>query len=181
MPRLRSWSTVLGLSLLVGGVALGESTPVISVDLPYDNYNLQLRGDDVVSRDLQLHRSDKEIRGRALGGLAQLTLKPDGASGVINGSPVNLKVRKQGDTLFAEGGFINGPVTLRFSPRNLHVYINRCRYELQSTGTGGWYEGPRGCDSKLLPPVRFFVPPELLARGPAEQAALLLFALAPAQ
>jgi hypothetical protein len=162
-------------------VALGESTPVISVDLPYDNYNVQLVGDDVVSRDLQLHRSDKEIRGRALGGLAQITLKPDGASGVINGSPVNLKVRKQGDTLFAEGGFINGPVTLRFSPRNLHVYINRCRYELKATETGGWYEGPRGCDSKLLPPVRFFVPPELLARGPAEQATLLLFALAPAQ
>lgn len=165
----------------MGGVALGESTPVISVDLPYDNYNLQLRGDDVVSRDLQLHRSDTEIRGRALGGMAQLTLKPDGASGAINGSPVNLKVRKQGDTLFAEGGFINGPVTLRFSPRNLHVYINQCRYELKPTEAGGWYEGPRSCDSKLLPPVRFFVPSELLERSPSEQAALLLFALAPAR
>lgn len=165
----------------MGGVALGESTPVISVDLPYDNYNLQLRGDDIVSRDFQLHRSDTEIRGRALGGMAQLTLKPDGASGSINGSPVNLKVRKQGDTLFAEGGFINGPVKLRFSPRNLHVYIDQCTYELKPTGAGGWYEGQRSCDSKLLPPVRVFVPPELLERSASEQAALLLFALAPAR
>jgi hypothetical protein len=181
MPRLRFWSSVLGLGLLVGGVALGEPTPAISVNLPYDNYNLQLRGDDVVSRDLQLHRSETELRGRALGAFTWLTLKTDGASGVIGGTPVNLKVRKQGDTLFAEGGFINGPVTLRFSPRHLHVYVNQCTYELKLTENEGWYEGPRSCDSRLLPPVRFFVPPEFLARGSAEQAALLLFALASAR
>ncbi|WP_375766270.1 hypothetical protein NR798_31830 [Archangium gephyra] len=162
-------------------MALGESTPVISVDLPYDNYNLQLRGDDVVSRDIQLHRSDTEIRGRALGGTAQLTLKPDKAAGVIGGSPVNLKVRQEGDALVAEGGFINGPVTLRLSPSDFHVYIDQCTYRLKSTGAEGWYEGRRSCDSKLLPPVRVFVPPELLSRGPAEQAALLLLALAPAR
>lgn len=163
----------------MGGVAFGDSPPVISVDLPYDNYTLQLMGDEVVSRDLQLHRSDTEIRGRALGTMTRLTLKADGASGVIGGTPVNLKVHKQGDTLFAEGGFIDGPVTLRFSPRNLHVYINRCRYEL--TFTEGSYVGPRGCASRLLPPVRLSVPPELLTRGPSEQAALLLFALASAR
>ena len=178
MPLLRSWSSVLGLCLLVGGVALAEGTPVISVDLPYDNYNLQLRGDDVVSRDLQLHRSATGIRGRAPGGVAQLTLKKDGVTGAVGSSPVNLKVRTEGDTLFAEGGFIDGPVTLRFSPKELHVYISQCRYEL--TATQGVYEGRRSCDSRMLPPVRFSVPPELLKRSPAEQAALLLFALAPA-
>jgi hypothetical protein len=149
------------------------------VDLPYDNYNLQLRGDDILSRDLQLHRSATEIRGRVLGTAAQLTLKKDGASGVIGSRPVNLKVRKEGDTLFAEGGFIDGPVTLRWSPKELHVYINQCRYELAYTE--GVYEGRRSCDSRLLPPVRFSVPPQLLERGPAEQAALLLFALVPAR
>ncbi|HYO66333.1 MAG TPA: hypothetical protein VEU33_09645 [Archangium sp.] len=159
-------------------MALAEGTSVISVDLPYDNYNLQLRGDDVVSRDLQLHRSAKEIRGRALGSVAQLTLKKDGVSGAVGNSPVNLKVRMEGDTLLAEGGFIDGPVTLRFNPKELHVYISQCRYEL--TSTQGVYEGRRSCDSKVLPPVRFSVPPEFLKRSPAEQAALLLFALAPA-
>ncbi|HYO60088.1 hypothetical protein [Archangium sp.] len=161
-------------------MAVGQSaSPVIAVDLPYESYNLQLRGDDVVAPDIQLHRSAKELRGRALGGVAWLTLKEDGASGVVDATPVNLKVHKQGDTLLAEGGFINGRVTLRFSPKELHVYINQCRYEL--TYTEGWYQGPRSCDSRLLPPVRLFVPPELLGRGPAEQAVLLLFALAPAR
>lgn len=149
------------------------------MDLPYDNYNLRLQGDEVVSRDLQLHRDGTELRGRVLGATAQLTLKKDGASGVIAGRPVNLKVRKEGDTLLAEGGFIDGPVTLRWSPKELHVYINQCRYEL--TYTEGWYEGRRSCDSRLLPPVRFSVPPQLLERSPAEQAALLLFALVPAR
>lgn len=163
----------------MGGLALGQSTPAISVDLPYDNYNLQLRGDEVVSRDFQLHRSGTVIRGRALGVVAQLTLKKDGASGAVGISPVNLKVRTEGDTLLAEGGFVDGPVTLRFSPKQLDVYISQCRYEL--TYTGALYEGRRSCDSRLLPPVRVSVPPELLERGPAEQAVLLLFALAPAR
>ncbi|MCY1076649.1 hypothetical protein [Archangium lansingense] len=158
-------------------MALGNSTPVISVDLPYDNFNVELRGDDIVSREMQLHRSDTELRGSALGGTVKLELKPDKATGVIGGRPVNLKLRKQGDTLFAEGGFFDGPVTLRFSPKNLHVYVNQCTYDLKATENEGWYEGPRSCTSKLLPPVRVFVPPELLARGSAEQAALLLFTL----
>ncbi|OJT20519.1 hypothetical protein BO221_31465 [Archangium sp. Cb G35] len=178
MPLLRSWSSVLGLGLLVGGVALAEGTSVISVDLPYDNYNLQLRGADIVSRDLQLQRVGTELRGRALGSVAQLTLKKDGVSGAVGTSPVNLKVRTEGDTLLAEGGFIDGPVTLRFSPKELHVYISQCRYELAFAQ--GVYEGRRSCDSRLLPPVRFSVPPDLRERSPAEQAALLLFALAPA-
>ncbi|HEX5752018.1 MAG TPA: hypothetical protein VFZ09_37715 [Archangium sp.] len=159
-------------------MALAEGTPVISVDLPYDNYNLQLRGDDVVSRDLQLHRTPTEIRGRALGSVAQLSLEKDGVSGAVGNSPVNLKVRTEGDSLIAEGGFIDGPVTLRFSPKELHVYISQCRYEL--TSTQGVYEGRRSCDSRLLPPVRITVPAGLRERSPAEQAALLLFALAPA-
>lgn len=181
MPRLRSWSSVVGLGLLLGGVALGDSPPVISLDLPYDNFNVQLRGDDIVSRDMQLHRSDTELRGRAPGGFVKLALQKDKATGVVGGSPVNLKIRQQGDTVFAEGGFINGPVTLRFSPRNLHVYVNQCTYDLKATETQGWYEGRRSCDSKLLPPVRVFVPPELVARGASEQAALLLFSLAAAR
>jgi hypothetical protein len=105
-------------------------------------------------------------------------LKEDGASGVIGPTPINLKVRKQGDTITAEGGFVGGRVTLRLNARELHVYINQCRYEL--TNTDGWYQGPRSCDSKLVPPVRLFVPPELLSRGATEQATLLLFALASA-
>jgi hypothetical protein len=181
MSSFRSWSrgSLLGLGLLVGGVAADASEPpVISVNLPYESYNVQLNGEDVLSPDIQLHRSATELRGRVLGEAARLTLKGDGASGVVGATPINLKVRKEGDTLVAEGGFVAGRVTLRLNPKELHVYVNQCRYEL--TYTEGWYQGPRSCDRKLAPPVRLFVPPELLSRGPAEQAALLLFALATA-
>ncbi|PTL75290.1 hypothetical protein [Vitiosangium sp. GDMCC 1.1324] len=181
MPSLRSWSrgSLLGVGLLVGGVAAGApDSPVIAVHLPYESYNLQLSGDDVLSADIQLHRSATELRGRALGTAARLTLKEGGASGVVGSTPVNLKVHKEGDTLLAEGGFVDGRVTLRFNSKELHVYINQCRYEL--TYTEGWYEGPRSCDSRLAPPVRLSVPPEFLSRSASEQAALLLFALAPA-
>lgn len=181
MSLLRSWSrgSLLGLGLLAGGVAVGASeSPVISVHLPYESYNLQLSGEDVVSPDIQLHRSATELRGRALGEAAQLTLKEDGVSGVVGPTPVNLKVHKQGDTVTAEGGFVGGRVTLRLNNKELNVYVNQCRYEL--TNTDGWYQGPRSCDSKLAPPVRLFVPPELRSRGASEQATLLLFALASA-
>ncbi|QRK07909.1 hypothetical protein JQX13_49425 [Archangium violaceum] len=149
--------------------------PAISVDLPYRSFNLQFSGDDVFSPDLQIHRSGTELRGRALGLATLLTLKEDGVSGVVGSIPINLKVRKEGDTLIAEGGFIDGRTKLRFSPKALHVYINQCTYDL--TFAEGVYQGPRSCDSRFSPPVRISVPPELLSRGASEQAALLLFAL----
>ncbi|WNG38509.1 hypothetical protein F0U60_36340 [Archangium minus] len=178
MSLLRSWSrgTLLSLGLLVGGVAVGApELPAISVDLPFRSFNFQFSGADVFSPDVQLRRSATELRGRALGQATLITLKEDGASGVVGSIPINLKVRKEGDTLLAEGGFIDGRVKLRFNPKTLHVYINQCTYEL--TYTEGVYQGPRSCDRRFSPPVRISVPSELLSLSPSEQAALLLFAL----
>ncbi|HEX8826056.1 MAG TPA: hypothetical protein VF794_39485 [Archangium sp.] len=178
MRSLHSWSlrSLLALGLLVGGGAADAAeSPAISVRLPFNQYNLQLRGEDVVSLSLQLHRTPTGLRGRAFDVPTQLTLKEGGVSGVVGSTPVNLKVRQEGDTVHAEGGFINGRVTLRFSPAELHVYINQCTYKL--TYTEGRYMGPRSCDSRLAPPVELAVPSMFQALTPVEQATLLLFAL----
>ena len=179
MRLLRFWSIrfLLCLGLVVGGVAVGQpEPPAIAVRLPFRSYNLRFSGDDVYSLDVQLHRSPTKWRGRAFGRVANLTLKEDGVSGVIGAAPVNLKVREEGDILLAEGGFLGGPVRLRFSPKELHLYMGGCTYELAYTE--GRYQGPRSCDSNLAPAVQVSVPDAFGGLGPTEQATLLLFSLA---
>lgn len=177
MRSLRSWflRSFLVLGLVAGGGAVAADAPAISVRLPYNAYNLRFQGEDVVSLAIQLHRSPTELRGRAFGAPTLLTLKEGGVSGVVGGTPVNLKIRQEGDTVQAEGGFINGRVTLRYSPEELHVYINQCTYKL--TYSEGRYVGPRNCDSSLLPPVELGLPAMFQQLAPAEQVTLLLLAL----
>lgn len=177
-PRSRFLGSLLGLGLLLSGVAAAESElPAITVRLQYQAYNLSLSEDAVTSQGIQLHRSATALRGRAFGTVADLALKEDGVSGVLGDTPVNLKVRKEGDTVLAEGGFMGGPVKLRFNAKQLQLYVNRCRYDLTYVD-GGRYEGRRSTDRALAPPIQLTVPPALQQRAPAEQVALLLFALA---
>ncbi|HLM46045.1 MAG TPA: hypothetical protein VK458_19395 [Myxococcaceae bacterium] len=179
MRSLRSWSlgSLLALGLLVGGGAVAANEPAIGVRLPFNAYNLRFEGEDVVSLAVQLRRSPTELRGRVFDAPTLLTHKEGGISGIVGSTPVNLKVRQEGDTVHAKGGFINGPVTLRYSPRELHVYINQCTYRL--TYTDGRYIGPRSCDSRLVPPVEVSLPDMFQQLAPVEQATLLLLALTP--
>jgi hypothetical protein len=179
MRSLRSWSlrSLLALGLLVGGGAVAADDPAIAVRLPFNAYNLRFQGEDVVSLAVQLHRSPTELRGRVFDAPALFTLKDGGVSGIVGPIPVNLKVRQEGDTVHAEGGFINGRVTLRYNPRELHVYINQCTYKLEHTE--GRYLGRRSCDSRLAPPVEVALPEMFQGLAPVEQATLLLLALTP--
>jgi hypothetical protein len=177
MRSLRSWSlrSLLALGLLVGGGAVAADAPAIAVRLPFNAYNLRFEGEDVVSLGVQLHRSPTELRGRVFGAPSLFTLKEGGVSGVVGPTPINLKVHQEGDSLKAEGGFLNGRVTLSFNAQELHVYIDQCTYKL--TYTEGRYVGPRSCSRKLAPPVEVALPEMFQQLAPVEQATLLLLAL----
>jgi hypothetical protein len=167
----------LGVGLLAGGVAsaIPENAPAIGVQLWRTSYNLRFSGNDVLSSGVQLHLDSGSARGR-IGGLdAQHTLKDDKITGVVGGQHTNLKVKKEGDTLKAEGGFLGKRVELRYSPTELHAYMTGCTYDLKYVE--GVYEGRRSCDVSLAPPVRVTVPNALAERTPSEQSLLLLLAL----
>lgn len=179
MPHLRSrvLGSLLGLGLLLSGVAAAESkAPAITVQMTDSAYNLMLSEDAVTSPNIQLHRSTTELRGRAFGAVANLLLTEDAVSGAVGGNPVNLKVHKEGDTLIAEGGFMNSPLKLRFNAKELVVDINRSHYPL--TFSSGRYVDMRSQKDHVAPFVQLTVPSELQQRAPSEQVALLVLALA---
>ncbi len=175
--RSQRMRCALGVGLLAGGVAsaIPADAPAIGVQLWRTSYNLRFSGNDVLSAGVQLHLDSGAARGR-IGGLdAQMTLKDDKVTGVVGGQHTNLKVKKEGDTLKAEGGLLGKRVELRYSPTELHAYMTGCTYDLKYVE--GVYEGRRSCDVSLAPPVRVTVPNALSERTPAEQAMLLLLAL----
>jgi hypothetical protein len=167
---------MLGMGLLVGGVALGASNePAIAVRLPQAAYNVRLVDGNVVANHIQLNWTPTKMQGRAFGTVAMLSLKQDQVSGHIGGVPVNLKARTEGGVLIGEGGFLRGPAQVRFSPQELHVYLNGCSYRLKLVGDR--YEGPRSCDSLLAGPVTVGLPEDFQKLTPAEQVLLLLLSL----
>ena len=167
----------LGVGLLAGGVAFAipDNAPAISVQYWRTNYNLRFAGNDVLSAGVQLHLDSGAARGRVGGLDAQMTLKDDKITGVVGGQHTNLKVKKEGDSLKAEGGFLGKRVELRYGPTELHVYMTGCTYDLKYVE--GVYEGRRSCDSSIAPPIQVTVPNALSERTPSEQTLLLLLAL----
>ncbi len=167
---------MLGIGLLAGGVAVGApNESAISVSLPQATYNVRLVDGNVVANHIQLNWSPTKMQGRAFGSVAVLSLKQDTVSGNIGGVPVNLKARTEDGALIGEGGFLGGPVRLRFSPQELHVYLNGCTYRLKAEGDH--YVGPRSCDSPLARPVTVGLPEDFQKLTPAEQMILLLLSL----
>lgn len=167
---------MLGLGLLAGGAALGESTgPAITVRLPRATFNMHLSGTDIVAPHVQLSRTDSELRGRVNDTVANFKLEGDKLSGTLGITPVNLQAHMEGDTLQGEGGFAGSPAEVRLSPSELHVYINSCTYRLKYTE--GRYVGPRSCDPKLARPVEIALPEAFKTFSPVEQVTFLLLAL----
>jgi hypothetical protein len=167
---------MLGLGLLAGGVALGASNdPAISVRLPTASYNVQLTGKDVVAPHLQLHHSPRELRGRAFDAPTVISFKQGEVTGNIGSGAVKLKIKTEGTTLKAEGGFAGRPVELTYSPTELTVYINDCTYRLKNTE--GTYVGRRSCDHSYQRDTEVWLPEVFQELTPAEQATLLLLSL----
>jgi hypothetical protein len=167
---------MMGLGLLAGGVALAQpSEPVISVRLPQATYNVRLTGKDVVSPAIQLHHSPKELRGRVGEVTATISFKDNEAKGNIGSGAVNLKIKAEGNTVKAEGGFGGRPVELSYSPTELTVYINDCTYRLKNTE--GTYVGRRSCDRAYERNTEVTIPAVFQQLTPPEQATILLLSL----
>jgi hypothetical protein len=171
---------MLGVGLLAGGAALADSKePVISVRLPQASYNVKLTGKEVVSPAVQLSHSPRGMRGRVGPLTAVISFKENEANGNIGSGAVNLKVKVEGDTVKAEGGFAGRPVKLSYSPTELTVYIHDCTYRLKS-GEGayeGTYTGRRSCDRSLARDSEVSIPEVFQQLSPPEQATILLLAL----
>ena len=167
---------LVGIGLLAGGLAVGApNAPAISVSLPQASYNVRLVDGNVVASHIQLSWTPERMRGRAFGAVTVLALKQDKVTGNIGGDPVNLKAHMEDGALVGEGGFLGGPVRLRFSPQELHVYLNGCTYRLKREGDN--YVGPRSCDSPLERPVTVGLPEGFQQLTQAEQMILLLLSL----
>jgi hypothetical protein len=168
---------MMGLGLLAGGVALAEpKEPTISVRLPQASYNVRLTGKDVLSQAIQLHHSAKELRGRVGNSTATISFKENEAKGNIGSGAVNLKIKVEGDTVKAEGGFAGRPVELSYSPAELTVYINDCTYRLKNN-TEGTYVGRRSCDRAYERDTEVSIPEVFQQLTPPEQATILLLSL----
>jgi hypothetical protein len=168
----------MGLGLLAGGVALAEpKEPTISVRLPQNSYNVKLTGKDVVSPAVQLHHSPKEMRGRVGNATTVISFKENEAKGNIGNGVVNLKIKTEGTTVKAEGGFGGRPVELSYSPTELTVYINDCTYRLKNTEGTGNYVGRRSCDRAFERDTEVSIPEVFQQLTPPEQATILLLSL----
>ncbi len=167
---------MMGLGLLAGGGALAQpSEPAISVRLPQATYNVRLTGKDVVSPAIQLHHTPKELRGRVGEATATISFKDNEAKGNIGSGAVNLKIKAEGNTVKAEGGFGGRPVELSYSPTELTVYINDCTYRLKNTE--GTYVGRRSCDRAYERNTEVTIPEVFQQLTPPEQATILLLSL----
>jgi hypothetical protein len=167
---------MMGLGLLTGGVALAQSSePAISVRLPQATYNVRLTGKDIVSPAIQLHHSPRELRGRVGEVTATISFKDNEAKGNIGAGAVNLKIKAEGNTVKAEGGFGGRPVELSYSPTELTVYINDCTYRLKNTE--GTYVGRRSCDRAYERNTEVTIPEVFQQLTPSEQATILLLSL----
>ncbi|WP_224240154.1 hypothetical protein [Hyalangium gracile] len=144
--------------------------------LPRASYNVQLTGKDVVAPSLQLSHSPRGVRGRAYDAATDIEFKDGEANGTIGGLAVKLKIKTEGDTVKAEGGFAGRPVTVSYSPSELTVYINDCTWRLKNDSEGS-YVGRRSCDRAFLGDTSVSLPEVFQELSPAEQVTLLLLSL----
>ncbi|MBU8895717.1 hypothetical protein DRW03_20510 [Corallococcus sp. H22C18031201] len=177
MRPLRRGVGILGV-LVGAGVALAASRPdAIGLHIARESWNLVLTQDAISGPEFQLARKPGVLRGRTVLGDVHLTLTDTTVTGVVGVQTVNLKVKREGAALVAEGGFAGRPAELRLSPDGLRVYVRDCTYTLKAKEAGRVYEGRRSCDSLTVPESEISLPEEFLAAPIAEQAAVLLLAL----
>ena len=176
MP-LRQGVLVLGVLLGAGGAVSAPREDAINLRIARQQYNLIMTPEAVTGADFQVSRAPGAMRGRTHLGIFELELKAGEVKGALGGSPVSLKVTKEGDSLVAKGGFGGRPVDLKLSPSELKVYVRDCTYRLNAQEEGRAYMGKRSCDRVATPPTEVWLPDEFLAATPEEKAVILLLAL----
>ncbi|AKF79225.1 hypothetical protein SAMN05443572_101225 [Myxococcus fulvus] len=170
---------VLALAVVLGaGVAVSApKQDAINLRIARQQYNLVMTADEVTGQDFQVTRTGKGLRGRTYLGVVDVKFEDGAVKGSLGPAAVNLKVKRDGDTLEAEGGFGGRPATVKLTKDELKIYIRDCTYRLKAREPGRSYAGRRSCDSVTVPESEVWLPDEFLAAGPEEKAALLLLAL----
>lgn len=176
MP-LRRGVLVVGVLLGAGVAVSAPREDAINLRIAFRQYNLVMTPEAVTGADFQISRSPGALRGRTHVGIFDLELKEGEVKGALGGSPVSLKVSKEGDALVAKGGFGGRPVSLKLSAQELEVYVRDCTYRLKSQEEGRFYVGRRSCDRVATPQSEVWLPDEFQAATPEEKAAILLLAL----
>jgi len=174
---LRAGVVAMGILLGAGGALAAPRQDAIALRIARQQYNLVMTDDAVTGQDFQVTRSPDALRGRTPLGVVDLQLKPGEVTGLLGAAMVNLKVKREGDTLVADGAFGGRPGRVRFSPDSLELYLRDCTYRLKEKEPGRSYAGRRSCDRASVPESEIFLPDEFLAASPEEQAALLLLAI----
>ncbi|WP_342378054.1 hypothetical protein NVS55_01820 [Myxococcus stipitatus] len=170
---------VLAAAVLLGaGAAVSEpKQDAINLRIAREQYNLRMTPDSVTGQDFQVSRLKNGLRGRTWTGVVDVTFKNGTVKGALAGAVVNLDVRREGDTLVAEGGFGGRPANVKMTPDEVTVYVRDCTYRLKAREPGRSYAGKRSCDTSLVPESELWLPDEFLAASPEEKATLLLLAL----
>lgn len=170
---------VLAAAVLLGaGGAMSEpKQDAINLRVARQQYNLVMTADNVTGQDFQVSRLRDGLRGRTWLGVVDVTFKDGAVRGALGNAPVNLTVKREGDTLEAEGGFGGRPANVKMTPDEVTVYVRDCTYRLKAREPGRSYAGKRSCDPALVPETELWLPDEFLAATPEEKAMLLLLAL----
>ncbi|NTX05513.1 hypothetical protein HUA74_28515 [Myxococcus sp. CA051A] len=181
---MKRFLSPLRRGVLVAAVVLGAGAAVsapkqdaINLRIAREQYNLVMTADEVTGQDFQVARTPGGLRGRTYLGVVDVKLKDGEVRGSLGSALVNLKVKRDGDTLEAEGGFGGRPASVKLTPDEMKIYIRDCTYRLKAREPGRSYAGKRSCDMATVPESEVWLPDEFLAASPEEKVTLLLLAL----
>jgi len=109
-------------------------------------------------------------RGTAFRRDVNLTVSSDGADGVVNRNPFNLKVTPGPDGMVVNGLIGGAPSTVTISKSRINGGFGRCGYDIHFQGQA--YVGPRNCGGSIIQ-VGVTLPTILTTWSDAEVATVL--------
>ncbi|MFY1829903.1 hypothetical protein ACN47A_28565 [Myxococcus fulvus] len=170
---------VLALAVVLGaGVAVSApKQDAINLRIGRQQVNLTMRAEDVTGQDFQVSRKGEGLRGRTAVGLVDVKFEAGAVKGSLGPALVNLKVKRDGDTLQAEGGFGGRPATVKLNKDSLEIYIRDCTHRLSAREAGRSYAGPSSCNAGSVAESEVWLPDAFLEASPEEKVTLLLLAI----
>jgi hypothetical protein len=153
-----------------------DGTEYLTLRTPQRAITLQVAGDNLTSPDIQLTRDHDNLRGRALGRVVFLQLKPAEVGGTVGNSLTRLLITEKGNVTTVRGNFAGGLSDFQLSPQSLEGKVGPCSYDLKATADGS-YEGSRSCGGPPQLPVVLDIPPSLAQQGSAMTLATVTLVL----
>ncbi|GEN07751.1 hypothetical protein SAMN05443572_101224 [Myxococcus fulvus] len=171
---------VLALAVVLGGGVAVSAPKQDAINLRFGlrQVNLTMRAEDVTGQDFQVSRKDRGLRGRTAVGLVDVKFEDGAVKGSLGPALVNLKVKRDGDTVEAEGGFGGRPATVKFTQDSLEIYIRDCTHRLSAREAGRSYAGQSNCSvGGSAGEAKLWLPDAFLEASPEEKVTLLLLAV----